>query len=286
MQTKKRRIDAGTERFTERTLRGVATLFKDTIFSSEYARLPGLMQKLDPRVKLATVLAVVVAISLLRRPEHILAMYVLTLALAAASRIPMPFFIKRVWLFIPIFSLAIALPALVMVPGRPIAHLATAGRFDINITAQGLESAVIFVLRVAASVSFVILLGLTTEWTRLLGALRGIGVPSFFVMILGITYRYIFVLLEYIEETHYARVSRAFGAADAVEGRRWSAERIGSTMSRTMRIGDNVNEAMVSRGFTGEARYIADVHPGAADAAWTAFVAAAVACLYLLGGFR
>lgn len=274
------------ERFAGRTVRGIASLFRDTIFSQEHAERAGLMQALDPRVKLATVLAAVVAISFIRHPAHILALYILTLALAAASRIPLGFFVKRVWFFIPLFSGIIALPALVMVPGRAILHVARIGTVDINVTAQGLESAVMFVLRVAASVSFVVLLGLTTRWTRLLGALRSLRVPAVFVLILGITYRFIFYLLELVGEMHAARVSRTLEPADGVEGRRWAAGRMGFAMMRAVRIGDSVYEAMASRGFTGDARIVSGARAGAPDALWAAGAALVFVIVFLLGGFR
>jgi len=276
---------ATSERFVDRTLYGIVSLIEDTVFSDEYARRAGLFQSLEPRVKVTTVFALVVAVSLLRHPEHILALYALTLALALSSRIPFGFFIKRVWIFVPLFSAAMALPAIFIVPGSVLLHIAKVGGYDLNVTVQGLESAVMFVLRVAASVSFVVLLPLTTQWPRLFGALRGIGVPSIFVLILGMAYRYVFYILDFVRESHLARRSRVIQPSGAGDGRRWAAGRIGHTLSRTLRIGDDVYGAMASRGFTGEAGLMRGEAPRTIDAAWIAFIAAAVCCLYLFGGF-
>jgi hypothetical protein len=38
-------------------------------------------------------------------------------------------------------------------------------------------------------------LTLTTPWIRLLAALGGLGVPRIFILIIGMAYRYIFLLL-------------------------------------------------------------------------------------------
>jgi len=40
--------------FLERTLSGAASFFKDTITSSEYAAKNGLLQSIDPRVRVIT----------------------------------------------------------------------------------------------------------------------------------------------------------------------------------------------------------------------------------------
>ncbi len=274
------------ENFSDRTIRGVTNLFREIIFSNEYAVRGGLMQRIDARVKLVTVFGVIVAVSLCRRAEFIAAFYAVTIALAAASRIPLGFFIKRVWFFIPLFSGVIALPALVLVPGEPLAHLMRFGARDIVITRQGAESALIFVLRVAASVSYVVLLSLTTKWSSLLRALSAVRVPAIFVMILGISYRYIFYILVFIEEMYMGRRSRMLVGSGARGGRGWVSGRMGFTFSRALRMGDDVYEAMVSRGFTGEARQVELARPGAADLAWTVCVLLCIFGVYACGGFR
>jgi len=274
------------EAFSERTIRALSKLFREIVFSNEFAARDGLMQRLDPRVKLITILSLIVAVSLCRRAEFLAAFYAATLALALASGIPALFFIKRVWFFIPLFSGVIALPALVTVPGETLAHLFQLGAWNVNITHQGAQSALIFVLRVAASVSFIVLLTLTTKWTSLLRALSSVKVPTIFVMILGISYRYIFFMLSFIEELYMARRSRSVRPADRRGGREFVASRMGATLSRTLRMSDNVYEAMVSRGFTGEARFIETARPGAADLFWTACVACGIIAAYFAGGFR
>jgi len=69
--------------------------------------------------------------------------------------------------------------------------------------------------------SFGILLVLTTRWTSILAALRWFRVPSVFVTILGMTYRYIFLLLHTANSMFLARRSRSLGTFTARENRRW-----------------------------------------------------------------
>jgi len=54
----------------------------------------------------------------------------------------------------------------------------------------------------------VVLLTLTTRWAHILKALRVFKVPQFFTFILGMSYRYIHLLLRQIEDVHDAKQSR------------------------------------------------------------------------------
>ena len=71
-----------------------------------------------------------IAVGLVHHVAVLVAAYVGTLVLAAASRLPIGFFVKRVWLFIPIFTGIVVLPATlnVVTPGEivvplPVRHL-------------------------------------------------------------------------------------------------------------------------------------------------------------------
>ena len=61
------------------------------------------------------------------------------------------------------------------------------------------------------SISLVVLLTLTTPWVRLLAALRSLGVPRIFVLIIGMAYRYIFLLLGSVTDMYEARKARTVG---------------------------------------------------------------------------
>ena len=275
----------GGERFSERTLRSLASFVRAAIFSQEFTGRRGLMQCLDARVKLLTIVAIIIAISLCRSPAHLAALCAITFFLAGFSRIPLKAFIKHVWLVVPLFSAAIALPALVLVPGDPLTGTFHIGAWSLAVTRQGAVSALMFVLRVGASVSFIELLALTTGWNSLMRALTALRVPAFFVMLIGITYRYLFYFLTFIEELHLGRKSRTLAANDSRTGRRGVASRIGFTLSRAMHMGDDVYEAMASRGFTGEARFFETSRPGIPDVLWTVGILSGLYVLYLSGGF-
>ena len=108
--------------FLDKTLLSVAHVAEQSLFSEAYARKRGLLQSLDVRIKLVSFLCIIVLISFLHAPQTLWIAYGLSLLLAAFSGIPLWFFLKRVWLFVPLFSAAIVLPALlnIITPGDPL----------------------------------------------------------------------------------------------------------------------------------------------------------------------
>ncbi|MBI3989154.1 MAG: cobalt ECF transporter T component CbiQ [candidate division NC10 bacterium] len=261
-------VGVGGKGFVERTLLGIASFFKEAIFSEEIARAPGFLQHLDPRVKLFSFALFLVAASLMKKALPLLGLYLFTLLLASASRITLGFFLKRVFFFIPLFSGLIALPALFLVPGEPLITFFSLGGFTLAITKSGLSSAFFLVLRVATSVSFAVLLVLTTRWPQLLKALRIFKLPQVFVLILGMTHRYLYLLIALIEEMHLAKKSRTIQRDGLRKEQRWVASRIGFLFGKSRRMADEVYQAMISRGFDGEARVLDTFRMTRMDVLW------------------
>ena len=74
--------------FLEKTLAAIAETLRNELFAEELARRPGLLQGIDPRVKLATVLLLIGVAGLLHNPVTLLALNLWLLWLARASRVP------------------------------------------------------------------------------------------------------------------------------------------------------------------------------------------------------
>lgn len=268
-------------RFLDKTLLAVAHIARESLFSEQHARRRGLLQSLDVRVKLITFLFILVLISFLHAPQTLWILYLLTLALAFFSRVSPGFFLKRVWLFVPLFSAAIALPALfnIVTPGDPILVLLNLGRdhafgpwtvpAEIAVTRQGLWGVIIFVSRVAVSVSFAVLFMLTTKWQEVFAGFRGIFAPRMFVMTLSMTYRYLFVLLQSIQDMYRARKSRTILPGSSSEARNWTATRIGTMFRKSMTMSEEIYQAMQSRGFQGEFRGLHRFRMTLSDCVWT-----------------
>ncbi len=268
--------------FIQRSIIGALDFLKESVFADEYALKKGLLQSFDPRVKTATFLLLITQVLLTRNMAVLLALYVFCLLLSSLSFIRIGFFLKRTWVFIPIFSLFIALPALfnIFTPGEPLVSWKIAG-VCLSITRQGLSGAELFVTRVATSVSFVVLLSLTTRHFELLRVLRIFKVPQIFVMTAGMCYRYIYLFVEMIENTYLAIKSRVGHAVHYKRGQHIVAWNIAYLWTRSYQLNQQVYSAMLSRGYNGEARAMSDFRVRLRDRLWLVFtVLVALAAFY------
>ncbi len=266
--------------FLDMTLLSAAHVAEQSLFSEAYANRHGLLQALDVRIKLVGFLSILVLASFLRTPQMLWLLYGLGLVLAALSRVPLGLFMKRVWLFVPLFSAAIVLPAVlnIVTPGDPVLVLVklhgphTWGPYaipaEISITRQGLWGGIVFVSRVAASVSFAVLFTLTSKWADIFAGLRTLFVPRVFVMTLSMTYRYLFVFLRLVRDMYLGRKSRTIRRLPAAAERSWIASRIGVTYKKAVDMSEDIYRAMLSRGFYGEFRRISRFHASVADYIW------------------
>lgn len=216
--------------FIQRSIIGALSFFKESIFSEEYSQKNGLLQSIDPRIKIVTFIVFIILILFVKSILLLMALYLLCLLLARLSKINLGFFLKRTWVFIPLFSLCIAIPAMFT---------------NFNI-------AILFVSRVVASVSFVILLSLVTKHNTLLAVLRIFKIPQIFVTTLGMCYRYIYLFVEIIENTYLAIKSRVGVKVPYQEGQKIVAFKIAHLWQRSFQLNQEVYNAMLSRGYTGE----------------------------------
>ena len=154
---------------------------------------------------------------------------------------------RRVWLFVPIFTGIVVLPATLslITPGEIVVPLGTWFGTAVGLTAEGLESAGLIVTRVALSISLVVLLTLTTQWSRLLAALRSLFVPTTVILVLSMSYRYLFHLLTSVDDMYTAR--RAANRRRRIRRRVESAVR-GRVRGRAVRQGPRD----VGRGLPGD----------------------------------
>jgi cobalt/nickel transport system permease protein len=243
--------------YLAKTLQGGARLMHQVLFSEDVAKAGGLLQRVDPRTKIVSLLVLLVVAAVSHSMVTLLVIYALTLGLAAASALPVGFFVKRVWLFVPIFTGIVVLPAIfsVVTPGDVVLPLWHWDGTPQGITAQGLTAAARVVCRVAVSISLVVLLTLTTPWVRLLAALRGLGVPRIFILITGMAYRYIFLLLGSVTDMYQARQARTPGTPKHDRSARaFLGASVGALLGKSSQLSEEVHQAMVARGFRGDAK--------------------------------
>lgn len=222
-----------------------------------YAHGQSPIHLLDARVKVLLTLAFLLALNL--TPVNAWAVYILfltlTLSVALLSRLGIGFLLKRALLALPFVLAALPLIFTGAQPRWP-AHL-----FGINfaISEPGTLRFVSIALRSWISVQAAILLAATTRFPDLLGALQQIHVPRLFIAIIGLMWRYLYVISEEVTRMLRARSSRSASAPGTrrAGGRlAWRARvtggMAGSLFLRSLERSDRVYSAMLARGYTGQ----------------------------------
>ncbi len=248
--------------FLERTLSSFVQALERALYAEELAKVKGLLQRLDPRVKVIGILGLIVAAAMARKLWVIGAVFVIALILAISSRVPLAILTQRVWIPVLLFTGVIALPAPFVIPGREVWRLPWLGW---PVTVQGFTSAAYLVTRVETAATLSVLLILSTPWSHVLKALRVLRVPVVVVAILGMAYRYIFLLLESAHDMLESRRSRMVGNLEGPERRRVAAASVGVLMSKTLQLSGDVYSAMLARGFRGEVYVLDDFKTAALD---------------------
>jgi cobalt ECF transporter T component CbiQ len=228
-------------------------------------------------VKVAGLFSLIVAAALAARLWVIAVIFALAVVLALASFISLRTLATRVWASALFFTGAIAIPAVFLTPGDAWYRLPVIGW---TVTHQGATTAGYLLLRVEAAATLALLLVFTTPWMHVLKALRVFRVPVVFVVILGMTCRYILLLLETAHEMFESRKSRTAGSLGGSERRRIAVASAGVLLSRTFQLSGEVYLAMQARGFRGEVYVLDDFamtrRDWAALAAFASLAAAAV----------
>ena len=261
----------------EHTIEGLYLAMERALHAENSASGGGLLQRLDPRVKVAGLFALIVASALATRLWVIAAVLALAISLAALSLISIRMLAGRVWIGALTFTGAIAIPAVFLTPGIPIYRLPG---LNWTVTAQGLTTASYLILRVETAATLALLLIFTTPWMHVLKALRIFRVPVVFVVILGMTCRYILLMLQTAHEMFESRKSRTVGTMTASDQRRMAVSSASVLLTKTFQLSGDVYLAMQSRGFRGEVYLLDDFQMKPLDwmaaMAFTALTAAAV----------
>ena len=250
------------------------------------------LSRIEPRAKVAGFMVLIFGATFL----HGLIPLAVLLACASfavlASGIS-PRRLARVWVGVPLFSLAIILPAAtnLVTPGTPILaplHLGPGAKLwswmlpdAISITKSGLIVAARFLLRTTDCITLAFLLVATTDQAALLNGLRRMGMPRAFGMVLAMMQRYLALLLRAAEEIHMAKLSRTIAAGSVRSEQKWVAAGIGSLFRRTHRLAQETHNAMISRGYDGDIRVGAMPRLRAGDIAYLVGSAAVMAALIL-----
>lgn len=218
-----------------------------------YKHRDSFIHKLDPRVKLLTTIAFVIAV-VATPPSRwpALSLYLaLLLSLFLLSKLPFTYVLKRSLVIIP-FSLAIAL-FIPFFKGGEVAGSYNIWMWKVSVTYSGLMVLWNVVVKAWLCVLGMILLSSTTQFHLLLKGMEQLHMPTIMVTMLAFMYRYLFVLVDELGRMRRARDSRDFGGK-----RMWQMRTVGHIIGvlflRSYERGERVYMAMLARGFDGRVR--------------------------------
>lgn len=236
------------------------------------------IHSLDPRAKIVASLVLVlgvVATDPLRPAEFVLFCALLAAA-GAIARLPLGRVLVRSLAVLPVAA-TIALLAPLQAAG---------GSWSATGVAPGDAAHAWLVAWSIASKAWLsaccmLLLAATTRSPDLLAALRRLGVPAVFVMLLSFIARYVSVFAEQLRSLRIALISRVPRARQRVLLRALGGM-AGNLFVRSYERGERVYAAMLSRGYTGMVPVTSASRLGAADAllVLTSLLTAAALALY------
>lgn len=237
-------------RVLDKTLRGLTKHIREFLIAGEAASRDGFLQKVDARIKLVGLLALIISTVASESLPFLLFLLIFSFILAPLSKISLRTLIGR-FLFIPLFAFIISLPQFFLMEGDTLFVISFLS-ITLQATYQGLFYLLLFNLRVTTSVSFLTLLILTTEFSEIMAALRWYKVPSTILQIIKFTYRYIFLLFSELHRMLLAREAKMLTKKSFRETWGELSQLIGNLFIRTLEKGEKVYLAALGRGFKGE----------------------------------
>jgi len=253
-------------------------------FIDEYSHIDGVLQHLDPRIKIVSFVTLLFFI-MVSRPESMLSfgLYgLLILLLIGISKIPVYYILKRCLVVIPFFLMT----SMFLLFGHQGATITLfhIGSFEINVSAAGWTMFQSVILKGILSVLCLTLLTASTPFPQLLAALESMKFPKLITMILSFMYRYIFLMEDEAMKMWRAMQSRSSG------GSGWQhlkaiANMIGILFIRSYERGEMVYLAMCSRGFDGTLKRTYHFHLRKHDLAFLGNIFVALISITILDKF-
>jgi cobalt/nickel transport system permease protein len=215
-------------------------------FIDRSSRLDSYVHRLDARTKIIiALLFVVLEVSI--PPQHLLTFVVyagLLLWTLALSRVPVGLVLKRALMVLP-FSALVALGLPFLRGGETIVF------WGVHLSVTGLWILVGATIKSMLGAVMLILLVSTTPFNRLLDGLRRLWIPTIFVDMIALTYRYLHILIDEAARLRRAAIARGYAP-------KWLPQAIivgklvGNLFVRSYERAERVYGAMHLRGYNGQ----------------------------------
>ncbi len=210
-----------------------------------YSRLSSPVHRWDSRLKLVTVLGIIVAISFIERVAGGLAALAVSAAFFLLSRIPARFILKKT-----VYPLLFLVPLLVILP-LTYGSGPTDKIQGMTIYRNGIELGGIILLKTVSILTLFLTSLATSPISRTFASLRHLRLPGKLVEMILFTYRYLNVFTEDIRRMRTALTLRGYRNRNQIHTLRTSASLAATLLIRSYEQADRVRSAMILRGYTG-----------------------------------
>lgn len=159
-------------------------------------------------------------------------------------------YFKLVILIGLIFPVVVSFPLIFLTPGSTVWSWNVNG-IIIRITDGGLIYARDFIIRMMANISVIAFFILSTPFSHIIHVLKQIRIPSLFITMLVLTYRYFFLTFEQLVKILRAEDCRRSGKYTFKKRFSHLGTIFGMLLLRSIKRGERVQRSMMARGFSG-----------------------------------
>ncbi len=221
--------------------------FRDLIVCEGYQSNPGFMQRLDARVKLLGVAALVALTVFVQSVVFQVAVLTFCCALTYLSKIPLRRLVSR--------SLAIVVPAFIIVLPRAFLSAFSPLGFGFHQFPDEWGFLLLFTLRVAAASASLILLTSTTGFSCILSCLRWLRFPKMLLWVMAMTHRYLILLTSELYRLALGRESRVHKDLSVKSVWKEGGRMLGAFFMKSLERGERVQMAALSRSGCSELKF-------------------------------
>jgi cobalt/nickel transport system permease protein len=253
--------------FIDRTMRNMATFISTSFYQWHTSNSSGLLQGIDPRVKVLFLLGCILLVNLSHSIAAQSAVAVFILLLYVFSGINVISVYQKILVTGFLFGFLIFAPSALntFTKGE---ILFTLWRFPhaytwwvyrvpevIAVTREGLFFVLKLTFKVINSVAVVLLVMSTTSFERIVKALSFFKVPGIMLLTLTMSYKFIFILSQTVAESYRAMKMRWWNHVATGDARNIVMGRIGYLFRKSWERYELVYQSMTARGFDGNVNF-------------------------------
>lgn len=211
-----------------------------------FAEVASPIQRWDPRVKMATLMVLLLTVSLLKSLPMAALSLILALSLIRLSALPTHFvshWMEGIILFLAPFFLVMPFTY----PGEPAFTV-----LGMGFAWEGLRYATLIFIKAMAVVLISFTIFGTARFDVSMISLQKLRVPSVLVQMVLFTYRYVYVFTEEMKTMAVAMGARGFVPKTNMYTMKVLGGFLGSLLVRSFERTERVYKAMLSKGYTGQ----------------------------------